>query len=263
MPAFDRLVARPHWRTLDFISDLHLKAEEVHTAQAWRHYLLNTTADAVFILGDLFEVWVGDDCDVPGSFEEHCTQILSAATRSADLLFMRGNRDFLVGPEYLGRCGIQDLPDPTVLHFAGQDYLLTHGDLLCTDDTAYQEFRRQVRTERWQQTFLDRPLPERQALARQMRAHSEAHHAQQPVYADIDRALACRWLELSGATTLIHGHTHRPGDHALGLDTNARPLTQVVLSDWHVTPGEHRMQVLRLTAADGLKRLPPSEAVSC
>ena len=172
---------------------------------------------------------------------------------------MRGNRDFLVGARFLARCGVRDLDDPTLFSFNHHRYLLTHGDLLCTDDVTYQQFRRQVRTDVWQRAFLARPLPERQALARQMRAQSEQHQAAQTVYADVDAELARRWLGEAEATTLIHGHTHRPGDQALGRDARGRTLTQVVLSDWHVADGERRAQVLRLSQ-DRLTRLAPEAA---
>ena len=260
VPRFAALPARAHWRTVDFISDLPLKPDEPLTFQAWQHHLLHTPADAVFILGDLFEAWVGDDCAVPGSFEAHCGQVLRAAGAAMDVFFMPGNRDFLVGADFLARCGVHPLADPTVLDFDGQRLLLTHGDLLCTDDVAYQQFRRQVRAPEWQSAFLARPLAERQALARQMRERSEAHHAAQGVYAHIDAGLAREWLHAAAARTLIHGHTHQPGDHVLGHDAAGQPLRQVVLSDWHVTPTERRLQVLRLTREDGLQRLAPAGA---
>ena len=257
VPRFAALPARAHWRTVDFISDLHLKPEEPLTFDAWARYLRHTPADAVFMLGDLFEVWVGDDSALPGSFEAQCGEVLRQASAARDVFFMRGNRDFLVGGDFLAQSGVGDLADPTLLTFDEHTYLLTHGDLLCTDDVAYQQFRRQVRTPEWQAAFLARPLAERQAMARQMREHSEAHHAAQGVYAHIDAELARRWLAEAGATTLIHGHTHQPGDHALGADAAGRPLTQVVLSDWHVTAAERRLQVLRLTPTDGLQRVTP------
>lgn len=260
VPQAAALPAPAHWRTVDFISDLHLKPEEPLTFQAWRHHMLRTPADAVFILGDLFEAWVGDDSAEPGSFEARCGEVLRAAGAAMDVFFMHGNRDFLVGTEFLARCGVQLLADPTVLRFGPDAYLLTHGDLLCTDDVSYQQFRRQVRAPEWQSAFLARPLAERQALARQMRERSEAHHAGQNVYAEIDRPLACRWLEAAQAGVLIHGHTHQPGEHVLGQDTQGRPLQQVVLSDWHVTPSERRLQVLRLTPQDGLQRVAPESA---
>ena len=153
-----------------------------------------------------------------------------------------------------------DLADPTLLTFDEHTYLLTHGDLLCTDDVAYQQFRRQVRTPEWQAAFLARPLAERQAMARQMREHSEAHHAAQGVYAHIDAQLARRWLAEAGATTLIHGHTHQPADHALGTGADGHAITQVVLSDWHIDACTHRAQVLRLTADGARTRLDPDAA---
>lgn len=255
VPRFAALSAPARWRTVDFISDLHLKAEEPGTCAAWSRYLRDTPADAVLILGDLFEAWVGDDCAVAGSFEAEAGRQLQAAARSRDLFFMRGNRDFLVGRDFLDRHGVGDLADPSILDFDGRRYLLTHGDLLCTADVDYQHFRQQVRSADWQRDFLARPLAERQALARQMRAQSEQHQAAQGVYADIDADLARRWLHAADATTLIHGHTHRPGDHALGADQRGRPLQQVVLSDWHIDAQTQRAQVLRL-GRDGLARLP-------
>ena len=209
------------------------------------------------MLGDLFEVWVGDDSALPGSFEAQCGEVLRQASAARDVFFMRGNRDFLVGSDFLSRCSVGDLADPTLLTFDEHTYLLTHGDLLCTDDVAYQQFRQQVRAPEWQSAFLARPLPERQAVARQMRAQSEAQHAAQGVYTQVDADLARRWLAEADATVLIHGHTHRPGDHALGADARGRPLTQVVLSDWHVTATERRLEVLRLSAQGGLQRVSP------
>ena len=260
VPRIAALGAPEHWRTVDFISDLHLTADEPLTFEAWERYLRATPADAVVILGDLFEVWVGDDSAVPASFEDRCGRLLRAVSASRALLFMRGNRDFLVGSEFLARSGVHDLADPTVLAFAGTRWLLTHGDLLCTNDVAYQRFRREVRADAWQRAFLARPLAERQALARQMRAQSARHQAEQLRHAEVDAALARRWLAQADATTLIHGHTHRPGDHALGADVLGRALRQVVLSDWHVSAQDRRAQVLRIDAAGAVRRLAPEQA---
>lgn len=251
VPRFAALPARAHWRAVDFISDLHLKADEPRTFDAWAAYLGRTRADAVFILGDLFEVWVGDDSAVPDSFEARCGDVLHAASQRLDVLFMHGNRDFLVGPDFLARCGVQLLADPTVLSLGGARTLLTHGDLLCTADAPYQQFRRQVRDPVWQQAFLARPLPERQAIARQMRAHSEQRHAGTETYADVDDALALQWLRTADAPMLIHGHTHRPAEHALDQQHQ-----RVVLTDWHVADDAQRLGVLRLDA-EGPRRLDP------
>ncbi|MDO5288433.1 MAG: UDP-2,3-diacylglucosamine diphosphatase [Pseudomonadota bacterium] len=256
-PAIGVLHAPAHWRVVDFISDLHLHAGEPDTFAAWARYIRHTPADAVFILGDLFEVWVGDDAALPGSFEDSCAQVLTAAATRTQVYFMHGNRDFLVGSAFLSRCGVQPLADPTALHGMGQVWLLTHGDLLCTEDVAYQQFRRQVRAPQWQAAMLARPLAERQAIGRQMRAQSQAQQGEHaPGYDRIDTPLARQWLSAAGAHALIHGHTHAPGDHDLGRNAQGQALTQHVLSDWHVTPGQQRMQVLRLSTA-GLARVPP------
>ena len=142
-----------------------------------------------------------------------------------------------------------------MLAWAGARYLLTHGDLLCTQDVAYQRFRQQVRSPDWQRAVLARPLSERQVMAQQMRAQSVAAQAGGVVYADIDAPLAREWLMAAGAHTLIHGHIHRPGDHALGHDAAGLPLQQVVLSDWHIAGQDHRAQVLRLSADHQLERI--------
>ena len=258
LPDFGVLHAPEHWRTVDFISDLHLKPEEPATFEAWARYMAHPHADAVFILGDLFEAWVGDDAAAPGSFEARCGQVLDGCP--AELAFMRGNRDFLVGGDFLARHGVRDLAaDPLVLDLGAQRIVLSHGDLLCTADTAYQQFRLQVRSTDWQRAFLARPLAERQAIARQMREHSEARHAATAPadYAQASDELARRWLLHAGACTLIHGHTHQPADHALGLDGQGHALTRVVLSDWHLDARTRRAEVLRLTASGELRRRSP------
>lgn len=262
MPAFAELPAPARWRKMDFISDLHLRADDDETFRAWMQYMLNTSADAVFILGDLFEVWVGDDCAGPSSFESRCGDVLRAAGAARDVFFMCGNRDFLVSADFLQRHNIKPLADPTVLNL-GPDrrYLLTHGDQLCADDVAYQQFRAQVRSESWQKAFLARPLADRQALARQMRARSEQHQAAGP-RADVQLQLTHRWLAQSDSTFLIHGHTHRPGFQEPSFDAQGRSLTVAVLTDWHISGFKRRAEVLRLTAEDGtLHALAPTETV--
>ena len=246
----------PEWRTLDFLSDLHLQASESRTAACFARYLQGSPADAIFILGDLFEVWVGDDAAEPGSFESQCgTWLKEAATRRA-IYFLRGNRDFLVGSTFLNACGIHDLPDPAVLTFDGQRYLLSHGDALCLEDTDYLQFRAEVRRPEWQTAFLARPLPERQAMGRAMREASVARQQETSHYADVDAQAACAWLTEARATTLIHGHTHRPGEHALGTNAQGEALRRVVLSDWDLDAPEPRADVLRLDAL-GLHRVRP------
>jgi len=261
------LQAPAAWRVVDFISDLHLQAGEPATLQTWQRYMASTPADAVFILGDLFEVWVGDDAAAVPGFEQDCGQVLAATARCRDVFFMPGNRDFLLGKAFLETCRMQELQDPTVLAFAGQRWLLSHGDALCLDDTDYQQFRTQVRSPGWQEAFLARPLAERQALARGMREQSEARkQTSAPAdYADVDAATARQWLQAAGASTLIHGHTHRPADHDLGDpadratdgagEASARSaLRRVVLSDWDACASPPRAQILR-GSSHGLQRI--------
>ncbi|WP_354442287.1 UDP-2,3-diacylglucosamine diphosphatase [Ottowia thiooxydans] len=252
------MTASPHWRALDFLSDLHLQASEPATLAAFERYLQATPADGIFILGDLFEVWIGDDAAEPGSFEAQCGALLREAALRRAVFFIRGNRDFLIGSQFLNTCGAQDLPDPTVLSFGGQRWLLSHGDALCLDDVDYQRFRAQVRSAAWQEAFLTRSLSERQAMGRAMREASTARQSELAEYADVDSQAAKACLVAANATTMIHGHTHRPAEHALGTDEQGRALTRVVLSDWHLDDAKPRADVLRLSA-DGLRRLSVNE----
>lgn len=250
VPRFEELVAPSHWRTVDFLSDLHLQASEPDTLAAWHHYLQTTPADALFILGDLFEVWVGDDAlDDPGSFESQACALLQAASRQRALFFLHGNRDFLIGPGFARHTGATLLHDPTVLVWQGQRLLLSHGDALCLDDVDYQRFRVQARSVQWQEHFLAQPLAQRRAQARGIRAESEARKQSGAVYADVDGPAAIAWLQAARATTLVHGHTHRPAEHPLAPD-----VRRVVLSDWDAAAQPPRADVLRLTP-QGLERV--------
>lgn len=248
MPQVAELQAPASWRTADVISDLHLQAAERDTFEAWRCYMRDTPADAVFILGDLFEVWVGDDAAGEPGFAADCAAVLQAAAGRVSIFFMHGNRDFLVGDRFLQACRTTLLPDPTVVGFAGRRWLLTHGDALCLADTEYMQFRGQVRAPSWQREFLSKPLEQRQAIARDLREQSEARKRSGIQYPDVDSAAAGAWLDAADAQVLIHGHTHRPADHALGEHR------RIVLSDWDAGSTPPRLQALRLTAA-GAQRI--------
>ena len=255
VPPMAALQAPATWATVDFISDLHLRAEEPATFDAWAHYLHSTPANAVFLLGDVFEVWVGDDVlsdptKQDERFEARCAREMAAAAQRLSLFFMHGNRDFLVGQALMTSCGATLLADPTVLDFGGQRWLLSHGDALCLDDTEYLQFRQQVQQPAWREAFLAKPLAEREAIARSLRTQSEARKHSGATYADVDNAAARQWLQAAGAHTLIHGHTHRPATHDLG-----QGLQRVVLSDWDAAATPPRAEVLRLNAS-GLQRLP-------
>ncbi|HYW55712.1 MAG TPA: UDP-2,3-diacylglucosamine diphosphatase [Polaromonas sp.] len=252
MPHIAELQAPSSWRSVDFISDLHLQASEPATFDAWKNHLLSTPAHAVFMLGDLFEVWVGDDLvttDTSG-FEAQCARVLQQAAARRPQFFMHGNRDFLVGQPLMAMCKTALLDDPTVLIFANQRWLLSHGDALCLDDTAYMTFRQQVRSPEWQQDFLAKPLAERQVIARELRQQSEARKRSGADYADVDSAAAVRWLQAAKAPILVHGHTHKPATHDLG-----QGFSRVVLSDWDLCATPPRAEVLRISAS-GMQRLP-------
>ena len=247
--ATPELIAAPAWRAIDFISDLHLQASEAATFNVWRQYMQHTPADAVFILGDLFEVWVGDDALQSGSFESQCAEVIRQTAARIPIFFIHGNRDFLVGSALMGQCNTRLLDDPSVLVFNGQRWLLSHGDALCIDDLPYMQFRAQVRSSEWQQAFLAKPLAERQAIARGLRQQSEAQKKAGTVYADVDTQVARQWLLAAKARTLIHGHTHQPAAHDL-----ADGMRRVVLSDWDADAQPARAEVLRLNT-DGLQRI--------
>ncbi|WP_367067986.1 UDP-2,3-diacylglucosamine diphosphatase [Oryzisolibacter sp. LB2S] len=251
VPAMTELAAPAGWRTVDFLADLHLEPAQPATLDALRRYLDATPADAVFFLGDLFEVWVGDDAMAePGSFEGQCCALLAAAAARRALFFMHGNRDFLVGTAFTRQTGVGLLADPTVLSFAGRRWLLSHGDALCLNDVEYQRFRAVARNPEWQARLLARPLAERRAQGRSARSESEARkRSGSAVYADVDADAAVAWLRAARAQALIHGHTHLPADHVL-----APGLARHVLTDWDLQAHPPRAGVLRLTA-DGLQRL--------
>jgi len=237
------------WRAIDFISDLHLQASEPATFQAWQSYMQTTPADALFILGDLFEVWVGDDVLEEHGFEHRCAQVIQQTAARVPTFFMHGNRDFLAGSGMMTACNTTLLADPAVLNFNHQRWVLSHGDALCLGDTAYMAFRQQVRSTEWQQAFLAKPLAERQAIARGLRQQSEARKKSGAEYANVCPQAARQLLLDANASTLIHGHTHKPGAHDLG-----NGLQRVVLSDWDAAATPPRAEVMRLTAG-GLQRI--------
>lgn len=251
-PTPDTLCAPPSWRCIDFISDLHLHEGLPRTTQALSDYLRTTTADAVLVLGDIFEAWVGDDMRTQ-PYEAECVRIFAETGSRLHLSMMVGNRDFLLGTEMLKACHAHQLADPTVLSAWGQSVLLTHGDALCLDDAAYLRFRAQVRQANWQQAFLKSPLDARLAQARQMREASQAHQQGQSEmsWADVDEGAAGEWMVSAGVQQLIHGHTHRPGDQAFGAPGGMRH----VLSDWDLDHANPRAEVLRWTP-EGFTRIP-------
>jgi UDP-2,3-diacylglucosamine hydrolase len=252
----DRVLRLPDGvRAVDFISDLHLAEGLPETFAAWQRYMAATTADALFILGDLFEAWVGDDMrSLP--FESRCVEILAAAARKRPVWVGHGNRDFLLGDAFAAATGVRMLDDPAAVTAFGRTVVLSHGDALCIDDLPYQMLRQTVRNEGWQKQMLAQPLEARLALAAKARVASKAHRDEPVTFADADPAMAKAWLDEHGADTLIHGHTHRPRTHA------HEGWTRHVLSDWDLdapVAEARRAEVLRWTAA-GFERLAPARA---
>ena len=249
--ALHRFDAPPQWRVIELLSDVHLQPEAPRTFDAWRVQMLGSDADAIFVLGDLFEAWVGDDSR-DDAFEHACAEVLREATARRVVAFMPGNRDFILGDAMLGHCGMRALPDATVLHAFGRRTVLSHGDALCLEDVEYQRFRAMVHSPAWRAAVMQLPLPERRERARNMRDASTAHQAQRSpaLWADVDAAAALQLLDAAGSDTLIHGHTHRPGRVVL-----SPTAVRHVLSDWDFDGATARGNVIHL-GARGLKTAP-------
>ena len=237
-----------------FISDLHLCAQRPDMTAALVRFLERDApkADALYVLGDLFEFWIGDDDPNP-LHQQVAEAFLALSRQNVPIYFIHGNRDFLVGPDYARRAGMRLLPDPAVVALYGEPVLLMHGDLLCTDDTAYQVFRAQTRDPAWRQRFLAQPLAARQAFAAQAREASMARQREMiagdrgtfETVTDVAPATVEATLVRFGVSTLIHGHTHRPAIHQ--LQAAGRACRRIVLGDWY-----EQGSVLRVDA-DGMR----------
>lgn len=216
-----------------FISDLHLTEERPEIITLFRAFLREeaTQAEALYILGDLFEAWLGDDAVLPGI--KPVLNELSALTKKGVPVFvMVGNRDFLIGKQFEKITGCQLLSDPSVVNLYGTDTLLMHGDTLCTDDVDYQEFRKQVRSPAWQSAALAKTIEERIAMAREARAESQARTQEKSEdIMDVNAEAVTEAFREHSIDQLIHGHTHRPAIHQLTVD--GAPATRIVLGDWY------------------------------
>lgn len=213
--------------TIHFISDLHLCQEQPHLLRLFNHYLENiaTAADAIYILGDLFEVWVGDDYQP--DWVRALNQKLQQISANTPVFFCHGNRDFLVSSQYANQVGMTLLDEFHTLPIAGVPTLLCHGDSLCTDDIAYQNFRAQVRTPEWQATFLAQPIANRLAIVEQYRAQSKAATAAKNLeIMDVNSEAINQAAQDYQCQLMIHGHTHRPAQHETDFGR------RLVLSDW-------------------------------
>lgn len=218
-----------------FISDLHLCDFRPHITQAFIAFLENTAAkaQALYILGDLFEYWAGDDAIAVDTHQATIHALKKLATSGVQVFFMHGNRDFLIDVGFASATDIKLLPDPSLITLYGKLVLLSHGDELCTDDVAYQQFRSEVRSATWKNQFLSKPLSDRVAYIEQLRTQSEqAKFTKSMQIMDVNLAAVDSLLrEYEYPPLFIHGHTHRPNNHLHQIDGNA--CERWVLGDWY------------------------------
>ena len=216
-----------------FISDLHLDPRRPAIVSLFLDFLERRArrADALYILGDLFEAWIGDDDDAELGHTV-ASALRTLVESGVPTYFLHGNRDFLVGQGFASASQVQLLPESVVIDLADEAVLLLHGDTLCTDDVEYQAFRAQVRDPAWQAGLLARPLAQRRMLASQLRETSrQATQAKGTEITDVNPAAVEHALRTHGVDHLIHGHTHRPTIHQWMLD--GRPARRAVLGDWY------------------------------
>ncbi|NMG44644.1 UDP-2,3-diacylglucosamine diphosphatase [Aromatoleum toluvorans] len=219
-----------------FISDLHLSEQAPENTRALLSLLTGPArgVGTIYILGDLFEYWAGDDDSDSPLNREIGTAFAAVAAAGTEIVFVAGNRDFLVGDDFARRAGMTIASDPTLIELDGRRVLLTHGDMLCTDDHAYQTFRRQVRDPSWQEAFLRRPLVERKQVIEGLRRHSETAKQEKPQeIMDVNAGAVDALLRAHDYPVLIHGHTHRPARHLHEVDGHV--CERWVLSDWRGT----------------------------
>jgi UDP-2,3-diacylglucosamine hydrolase len=219
-----------------FVSDLHLTAGESETIRRFKSFMEGParTASHLYILGDLFEAWIGDDEDDP-LVEPIVAALRDLTAAGVACSVMHGNRDFLIGERFAQRTGCRLLGDFERIELFGEPVLLTHGDLLCTDDTRYLTLRAELRDPTWQREFLSKPLAERRQIASDLRSLSAAEIATKSEYImDVNQAAVERTMRGFDVRVLVHGHTHRPAVHRFDLD--GRPATRIVLGSWYDEP---------------------------
>lgn len=216
-----------------FISDLHLTAELPATVELFLQFVQQRAihASALYILGDFFEYWLGDD-DPAEDLDKVFTAFELLKERNIPVYVMHGNRDFLLHEGFETRTHSSIIPDPCVIQVTDIEIVLTHGDVLCTDDIKYQAFKKIIRTNEWKDEFLGKPLSERQAIVNSLRETSRSETAQKNEYImDVNREAVLDMFSSTGCNWIIHGHTHRPGIHH--YQDGETMLTRIVLGDWH------------------------------
>jgi len=234
-----------------FLSDVHLEVSHHSTYLAWSSHLKSLQADALFILGDLFEVWLGDDVlqHPAADFERHCLSEILAVSQRMPVYWMVGNRDFLLDTQACLSAGMRPIADPCVVMTPQEDWLLSHGDALCLDDTAYQAYRREIRSSEWITRLKETSLNERMVLAKELKAQSQLSKSQNTLWADVDAGAALQWMDATQTSVLIHGHTHRPQEHQLSASQQ-----RIVLSDWDAQAEPPRLQSMQWTRGQGFTR---------
>ncbi len=216
-----------------FISDLHLHESRPQITRAFFHFLRTQAqgAEQLYILGDFFDAWIGDDDDAPLNVEV-AAELKQLSNSGTDIFLMHGNRDFLLGEKFAEQAGATMIEEFSVIDLYGQPTLLLHGDSLCVDDRDYIAFRKQVRSPLWQQQILAQPLAARRALAAQLREKSQAMNSLKAEdIMDVNHAEVVRVMDDAHVKRLIHGHTHRPARHELTLEDGI--AERIVLGDWH------------------------------
>jgi UDP-2,3-diacylglucosamine hydrolase len=220
--------------TTYFISDLHLTPQRPETTDMFFNFLDTEAsgAEAVYILGDLFELWIGDDAAEAIGQSSVLTALRQVTDQGVAIYFIHGNRDFLIGREFEQATGCIILPDPMRIKLGDARVILMHGDSMCTDDTEHQQFRKIVNDPAWQSEFLQLPVAKRIELAMDARSRSALHKSMTSMeIMDVNPDTVVREMEALDAEILIHGHTHRPGIHEVAI--NSRQSTRIVLGDWY------------------------------
>jgi UDP-2,3-diacylglucosamine hydrolase len=218
-------------RTL-FISDLHLEESRPEITAAFLTFIeeLEADVDALYILGDLFEAWIGDDENTPLQVKVK-TALGDLVSKSCPVYFIHGNRDFLIGQRFAEETGVQLLPDPSLIDLYGEPVLILHGDSLCTRDIAYMKFRQNMRNPEWQSLFLNRPLQDRRTTAQQLRTLSQAQNqGKKQEIMDVTEDEVIKLMSDKAVVTMVHGHTHRPDIHEISV--NGKKAKRIVLGDW-------------------------------
>lgn len=241
---------------IHLISDLHLSPDHPEILSQFKTYIAGlNTGDDLYILGDLFEYWLGDDAVDFLGHGEAARLLSSLSERGIRVFFLSGNRDFLLGQKFADECGIQLIADGHLLKMGQRRILLMHGDSLCTDDVPHQQFRTMVRSPGWQKTFLDKSIAERDGLAKLARYRSEDGKTQKSMQImDVNRQAVREVIAAHNVEILIHGHTHRPAIHAV---ESPEPAYRIVLGDWTPEPSWIRLseEGAELAFSDSLERL--------